>query len=182
MNKIVCDVCGTSYPESVAQCPICGTAKTDANKTTTGGEAGYAYVKGGRFSHANVRKRNAGSQELPRVVAPAKPAKEAPKQKAAPEKTEKPAKPARQKVPAKKEAPQKERRSYTNVVLAIIAFLLVIGIVAVFGFFVKSYLSAGNPTQPSNPATNRPSEPESTYIACSDIRFALGRKNFTSLD
>ena len=82
MNKIVCDLCGASYPETAPQCPICGTAKSGAAKSTSGSETGYAYVKGGRFSHANVRKRNAGNKELPRVVAPVKPQKPAPQPKA----------------------------------------------------------------------------------------------------
>lgn len=25
MNKVICDICGTSYPESAQECPICGT-------------------------------------------------------------------------------------------------------------------------------------------------------------
>ena len=24
MSKIICDICGTSYPETATQCPICG--------------------------------------------------------------------------------------------------------------------------------------------------------------
>ena len=24
MNKVICDICGTSYPETSEQCPICG--------------------------------------------------------------------------------------------------------------------------------------------------------------
>lgn len=65
MNKIICDVCGTMYPESAAQCPICGCAKQAdveipvadmiPEDTDTGS---YTHVKGGRFSKANVRKRN----------------------------------------------------------------------------------------------------------------------------
>lgn len=79
MSKIVCDVCGTSYPETATQCPICGNAKSE--KAATSGkpvtqDSGYAYVKGGRFSHSNVRKRNNGKKELPRTVVPAKPEKE----------------------------------------------------------------------------------------------------------
>lgn len=81
MNKIVCDVCGTSYPDTAAQCPICGNSKTNTaytgNSATSGAE-GYAYVKGGRFSHANVKKINNGQTELPRTVAPVRPAQEAP--------------------------------------------------------------------------------------------------------
>lgn len=182
MNKIVCDVCGTSYPETVTQCPICGTAKTDANKTTTGGETGYAYVKGGRFSHANVRKRNAGNKELPRVVAPVKQPKEAPKQEPAAEKPAKPARQPRPQAPVKKEAPKKQRRSYANLVLAIIAFLLVIGIVAVFAYFVKGYLDANQPTVPSTSTASQSTKPQDNRIPCTGIRFALGAKTFNSLD
>ncbi len=66
MSKIICDLCGTSYAETAAQCPICGTAKTDASRTRPGGDTAdsYAYVKGGRFSESNVRRRT-GSQSAP---------------------------------------------------------------------------------------------------------------------
>lgn len=66
MSKIVCDVCGTAYPETAAQCPICGCARgaeartVDGNKiaTDTAEAPAYQTVKGGRFSKKNVRKRN----------------------------------------------------------------------------------------------------------------------------
>lgn len=53
MSKIVCDVCGTSYPDTAQQCPICGCAKPEE----TGEVKDYTYVKGGRFSSKNVKKR-----------------------------------------------------------------------------------------------------------------------------
>lgn len=63
MSKIICDVCGTSYPETVEQCPICGCVRpvdvqgvlSDAENAD--GKTGYTYVKGGRFSKSNVKKR-----------------------------------------------------------------------------------------------------------------------------
>ena len=63
MSKVICDVCGTTYPETAAACPICGCAKNSTEQTavdTTPAEetSGYTYVKGGRFSKSNVRKRN----------------------------------------------------------------------------------------------------------------------------
>lgn len=68
MSKIICDVCGTAYPDTASQCPICGTAKPDVSSQSVGdNNEHHAYVKGGRFSTANVRKRNAGMQEAPRV-------------------------------------------------------------------------------------------------------------------
>lgn len=66
MSKIICDVCGTAYPETATVCPICGcakntTAQTAADMAEEGeGAASYNYVKGGRFSRKNVRKRNKG--------------------------------------------------------------------------------------------------------------------------
>lgn len=68
MNKIICDVCGTDYPETAAQCPICGCASAGA-QTSAGNEvsdadekAAYTPVKGGRYSKANVRKRLKANQ------------------------------------------------------------------------------------------------------------------------
>lgn len=63
MNKVICDVCGTAYPETANQCPICGSAKVSADHTaavdnTAAEESGYTYVPGGRFSKQNVRRRN----------------------------------------------------------------------------------------------------------------------------
>ena len=60
MSKIICDVCGTSYPESANQCPICGcvrsgdavTVRGDTNNTEVNTTGNYTHVKGGRFSKA----------------------------------------------------------------------------------------------------------------------------------
>lgn len=66
MSKIICDVCGTKYPESAEQCPICGRAgtgekvpDTDEVEGTYGRE--YSRTKGGHFSKANVKKRTDGA-------------------------------------------------------------------------------------------------------------------------
>ena len=66
MSKIICDVCGTAYPETAAQCPICGCVRSTEPKTVAGNTndvdtqatGTYTYVKGGRFSKKNVKKRN----------------------------------------------------------------------------------------------------------------------------
>lgn len=62
MSKIICDVCGTSFPDASSQCPICGSvrqavADNNFSDFDEADAAGYAYVKGGRFSKSNVRKR-----------------------------------------------------------------------------------------------------------------------------
>ena len=64
MSKIICDICGTSYAETAKQCPVCGCVRpgdvqrvTNAVSTDENGASGYTYVKGGRFSKSNVKKR-----------------------------------------------------------------------------------------------------------------------------
>lgn len=158
MSDILCDVCGTSYPETDTQCPICGTAKSDSatveglnSQETTG----YAYVRGGRFSQSNVRKRN-GGKEPARVVAPVKPTKETqPAEPVKPKKAKKEKKqppvmqeptpvpvepPAPQPVysqpDAGKDAPRRKKQNKKkgsvigNVILLVIVILLVAAIVA----------------------------------------------------
>ena len=63
MNKVICNICGTSYPENATQCPICGFARSSESLEATEGESSYQYVKGGRFSKANVKKRNLKNQK-----------------------------------------------------------------------------------------------------------------------
>lgn len=173
MNKIVCDVCGTSYPDTSSQCPICGTAKTDTNKTTTGQEAGYAYVKGGRFSKKNVRKRLAGQKELPRVVAPVKAKKEAP--------AKKPVQKASAEKAAAVSVQKKEKKNDTSssLFLVFIALLLVIAIVAVGAYIVKEYILKDNTMHPIN---TRPqtTTTEGQTIGCTGLTLALYEHTFTA--
>lgn len=77
MSKVICDVCGTSYPETSTQCPICGCvrpADSVVSEDTQQEGSGYTYVKGGRFSKSNVKKRNHGVE--PQKVTQKKPAKD----------------------------------------------------------------------------------------------------------
>lgn len=67
MSKIICEVCGTRYPDSSEQCPICGCVNGNASgepeQTVQPKEIevpARPVVRGGRFSKANVRKRNRG--------------------------------------------------------------------------------------------------------------------------
>ena len=64
MSKIICDICGTSYPENAKQCPICGCVRPGdvqrvTNEVANEGNVstGYTHVKGGRFSKSNVKRR-----------------------------------------------------------------------------------------------------------------------------
>ena len=80
MNKIICDVCGTRYPESAEQCPICGRVGAGEKKAESAEVEGaygreYSRTKGGHFSKANVKKRTDGA---PIIEAPQEPVKPEP--------------------------------------------------------------------------------------------------------
>lgn len=82
MSKIICEVCGTRYPDTAEQCPICGHIKesTENEPEVEVQEETLVVperprVPGGRFSKRNVRKRlknqaaYAEAEELSRAVA-----------------------------------------------------------------------------------------------------------------
>ena len=67
MSKIICDVCGTKYPDTMDTCPICGYSQAAEPVQTPdpvpAEDMDMEYearpkVRGGRFSKSNVRKRN----------------------------------------------------------------------------------------------------------------------------
>lgn len=129
MGKVICDVCGTAYPETAAQCPICGCAKAStaqtaaADATQRGAEApgGYTYVKGGRFSKKNVKKRNKASGRMP----------------------ERRSAPSRQ--------PQKnEEEEKTSVGLIVVVILLLLAIVAVVIYIGVSFFGPDKDNDDSN--------------------------------
>ena len=63
MDKVICDVCGTTFPETATRCPICGCAKqpdaqtvvVDESQSTRERSAANTYSKGGRFAKTNVK-------------------------------------------------------------------------------------------------------------------------------
>ena len=164
MSKIVCEVCGTSYPEAATQCPICGSVRAgdapviedvvqDEVKTST-----YQYVKGGRFSKANVRKRNAqaaGNQKKPDEPAP------------------------------EKEKHSKKSSGNTGLVITII--VLILAILAVAGYIVvKFFLPAFdfdfgfNSTESTTGQveTLPPTEPD---LSCTAIAFDTPEEAFSAI-
>lgn len=69
--KIICDVCGTTFSETEATCPICGCAAVRPAKTVAGNGADASanssentYARGGRFAKNNVQNnsRSRGSE------------------------------------------------------------------------------------------------------------------------
>lgn len=70
MSKIICDICGTKYPDTAEQCPICGCAResdigiaADELIEEEVDEAPVRRGKGGRFAAANIRQRGRRYEE-----------------------------------------------------------------------------------------------------------------------
>ena len=65
MSKIICEICGTVYPDNATTCPICGYPRNNAQSETVETEevpavaAAGEKVRGGKFSNSNVKKRQA---------------------------------------------------------------------------------------------------------------------------
>ena len=163
MSKIICDVCGTAYPDTASQCPICGCARPDHPQAAAGNSAGeqvdagggYTYVKGGRFSKSNVRRRNQSAGPAPRRE-------------------------ARQPVDMnERPTDQYEERSLNPVIIAvvilIVAILLIVAFIAV-RFFVPDLFS-GTPANKSTGSTTTAATSEPTsqptsepgVIPCTDL-------------
>ena len=165
MSKIICDVCGTSYPESATQCPICGCVRSGDPVTVSGDTreapvqtpSAHTYVKGGRFSKSNVKKRNSG-----------KPIYSA----------ETVAKPQGKERTRRNEGKGKTKE--LGLLIAVIALLIVVAVVVVY--IASSVLNAGTPnetepvgttvnTQPTDDTTVSATEKEMTLLSDAVILF-----------
>ncbi len=63
MSKVICEICGTAYPDTEKECPVCGFEKPETAEFASDDAAAYSsapsgYVRGGRFSKSNVIKNN----------------------------------------------------------------------------------------------------------------------------
>lgn len=80
MSKIICEICGTAYPDTSKECPICGFPHSQAAEEldldldldslqnpedTQTAPAVPKKVKGGRFTTKNVKKRHVEAYESP---------------------------------------------------------------------------------------------------------------------
>ena len=146
MSKVICDVCGTSYPETADQCPICGCVRSanmqgvlqDADNSEH--KSGYTYVKGGRFSKANVKKRN---RSVPIPV----------------------------EEPEFVQEQEENAKSSTNKGLLITALVLLLAIVAVMVYITVRFLTPSDvkPQKEPEQTVTETQEQEEKEISCTNI-------------
>ena len=165
MNKVICDVCGTKYPETAEQCPICGCAKPENARVVSAEAIGaeinstgsYTYVKGGRFSKSNVRKRN--------------------KAAASAREEQQPELPAEQETSA-------EKTNNKGLVIAIVALLLAIIAVMLFIFirYFKPADSTGETTAAVQTTTSEATtETTELILSCTGIELSSAMVSFETL-
>lgn len=161
MSKIICDVCGTSYAETASQCPICGCVRAvDPKVIRTEPEQsisprpGYTPVKGGRFSKANVRKRNnARKAEL-----------------------------SSQEPEIADEEQEIDEKKQTDKGLLIAVIVLLLSIAAVVCYILVRFLGVGGGANDGKKPNSTPVTPTTTIqvndeVACQDI--TVGQSEFT---
>ena len=165
MSKIICDLCGTVYPDTEECCPTCGTEKPvtaqymPEDNGVYAGHREHTPTRGGRFSDANVKKRLKG-----KGVAPA------PAPKKAPQKAPK----SDRSVQPKAEPPRKESTG-SNKGLVITAIILVIAIIAMLIYIYVTFLMppAAKPqeTDPPKPAQTLAPTPSTTApdLSCKGV-------------
>lgn len=186
MSKIICDVCGTRYPETAEVCPICGCARAGGGKTVADdivldeaqsyGGSGGTRVRGGRFSEANVRKRN---RDVTRYDA----TEEKPRTRPNPDRA------ADRPYDFNEPAPKQK----SNVILNVLLVIVIVALLCVSGYIFTEYFLPGilvslqeettEPTEPYVPTTEAPviTEPEITEaptVPCTGLEWAEGEENY----
>lgn len=161
MSKIICELCGTAYPETSTHCPICGSVYSGdissiaSDKSDAGDKGAYTYVKGGRFSKTNVRKRNRTKQSMDDHS-----------------KTKQDSYPSRR--------PPAQKRNTGFVVTVMILLLLIAAVVLYLTFkFFWPFVPSIDATEP--PQNNVPIASEDKTISCADITVDVSEFVLTEL-
>lgn len=164
MRKIICELCGTVYPDTEEKCPTCGSEKPASVEYIPESPAQdaprreYSHTKGGRFSNNNVKKRLQGKGVAPAPVPRKKPAQ--PQQ-------------ARQQQAPRKEASQpkanpERKPESSNKGLVITAILLIIAIIAMLIYIYVTFLMP-RPEQPVETKDTNPPIPQQTTTEAPDL-------------
>lgn len=161
MSKVICEICGTAYPDSAASCPICGYAGNSLEGNTLLEEElpqstprRTEPVKGGRFSKQNRKKEHAASTAV-------QPRRESPKAAHA----------SRGKKTGKRKKNTTRRLAITAIVLLVL--VLLVGAYIAMRFFIgrDSYRGTSLPSGSSDVAVSTTgSVPEDTSVACMALR------------
>ncbi len=145
MSKVICDICGTTYPDTADQCPICGCSRDLGAQLAEDGllmeelrsNDKTPRAKGGHFSSSNVRKRTQNPEAYPEE----------------------------EEAPVKAYKGRSSQKSNGNSVLVALLIVVILALLAVTGYiFVKYFvpnMTSGDPKETTE-ATKQTQETEST--------------------
>jgi len=176
MNKIICDICGTKYPDTAEQCPICGYANAAVAATVaTEIEDNFleniiqeprSKVKGGRFSKTNVRKRGVPVGEEEEEL------EEETEMDEEEEETEEETFESEQVEEEEEEEPRKKGGILLNILLTlvILALLCVSGYIFV-EYFLPNLLDSNETLAPTDPPVVQTEAPETEEptVPCAEL-------------
>lgn len=176
MSKIICEICGTVYPENATQCPICGyprsigeNSEASAQQETAAGGRRSEPVRGGRFSTRNVKKRNKQQARQQRAEK-----QRPPKQEQRPRQEEPEQEPEQEPEfdsgyaqPAK----NGNRGLVIAIVILLIAIILVSAYIAIRFFNGADAYNNGETTLPTETSAET-TLPEPSEVVCTDIVIA----------
>lgn len=143
MNQIICDICGSEYPEGYDRCPTCSYPRQGGEKIVAAGAVAAApeKVKGGRFSAKNVKKRRKAQKKAAQAAEAAELAEAA--------------------VPQEKQKGNPNRPLWITILILLLAIILVTAYIAMrFGQGLGLFL----PTQTEAPTTAATSVPTETTV------------------
>lgn len=164
MSKVICDVCGTAFPETDSQCPICGCAKTptaqpvaeetvqpEAEKTAPG-----TYAKGGRYAKSNTKHTPVY---------------------AAPKTTER-----RRRNDRKEEQPQESNKGLVAVVIVLLLAIVMVVVYIGVSVFLSglTILPNNDSSNPSTEATTPSTEATVEQVPCTDVKLGMATIEFQS--
>ena len=74
MSKVICEICGTAYPDTEKECPVCGfekpeTAEFAPDDAPASSAEASGHVRGGRFSKSNVTRKSTPAAAPSRAAA-----------------------------------------------------------------------------------------------------------------
>lgn len=166
MSKVICDICGTTYPETAENCPICGYAQFPDVELTEEDllmeEPLLTRNKGGRYVQANSNRKNKEIFDYDRVN---------------PQSQDEDEDEDEEEEYEEEDDEEYEERSESSVVTVIVLVMVIMLLLAAIGFvFFRFFLPAVNSNREKAPAVQsiatEATETEETTIPtipCTDL-------------
>ena len=194
MSKVICEICGTSYPETSEQCPICGytrdlsvlLSRDDIEAASAPKPAASASVRGSTDDDVPVR-RSSGKSASSRPAAPKSAPAPAAKSKGGKFSQGNVRKRADSAAPARGRRDEEPEEEYekpvkkeSNGFLVVLLLIVIVALLAVTGYIgVKYFLPYAlaeetEPTETQVQQTEAPEVTEPVEVPCTSIVLVSG--------